>query len=229
MRFTHLVKSSPASFGYMLLLFVLPFFSSSVILYFTVQHEGDINNFQALHWLVFYLLSCLTMAFALTHTTFIALLSGYFLGWWSFIFIVPAYLFASLIGYLTASKIDHGKLMHILNEKKGVQAIRKNLKESEFKVIFFARLSPVLPFAVMNALLAVLKADLKIYLYAGFAGMLPRTLLFTWTGSQAREIRQLLENPHQDNLVRISFIILLAVSFWGLYYFIRKSFKSADS
>jgi hypothetical protein len=48
--------------------------------------------------------------------------------------------------------------------------------------------------------------------------MIPRTLLAVWTGSQAKEIRKLLENPNEGSLQKILIIILLVVSVGGIIY-----------
>jgi uncharacterized membrane protein YdjX (TVP38/TMEM64 family) len=166
------------------------------------------------------------MALAMTHTTFIALISGYFLGWKSIPFIAVSYFIASLIGYMLAQKLDKGKFMSSLEKIPGVDQIAANLKKKEVSIIIFARLSPVLPFAMMNVLLSYLNAELKRFLFAGFLGMIPRTLLFIWIGSQANYIKDLLLNPGSDKWVQISFAALLIFSVLGLFYIFMKAIKT---
>jgi uncharacterized membrane protein YdjX (TVP38/TMEM64 family) len=168
------------------------------------------------------------MALGLTPTTFIALLSGYFLGIKAIPFVILSYFVASIIGYYLAKKMDQGKFMSSLQGIPGITNIVGNLKKKEVSVIILARISPALPFAMMNMLLSYLRADFKKFLWAGFAGMLPRTLLFIWIGSQGDNIRALLQNSSDDKLVKISFILLLLVSVLGLFYIIMKAAKNAQ-
>ena len=95
-------------------------------------------------WTIVYVFACFTMAFALTPTTFVALLSGYFLGWIAFFPLAISYWVASLIGFSIANKIDDGRLSAYIQQKPKVQALLQNLQTNEFKIIFLARLSPVL-------------------------------------------------------------------------------------
>ena len=44
--------------------------------------------------------------------------------------------------------------------------------------MILVRLSPVLPFSIMNLLMPALNIRLSVFLLAGFVGMLPRTLFF---------------------------------------------------
>src|SRR6185437_2577144 len=107
---------------------------------------------------------------------------------------------------------DKGRFFNVITSFKGADRIITNLKKDEAKVIFFARLSPVLPFAMTNALLSFLHANLFKLLFAGFWGMLPRTILFVWIGSNAAYIKDALEHPQENTPEKILFIFLLITS-----------------
>lgn len=158
------------------------------------------------------------MAFALTPTTFVALLSGYFLGWNALIPMSIAYLSASYIGYKAASQIDKGSFLSGISKNPKFADAIERLRSGQLKVIILSRLSPVLPFAVMNVVLAMLKVDLRKLIWGGFVGMLPRTALAVFAGSQGRNIRQLLENPNENALIQAGLIGLTIASIGGLVY-----------
>ncbi|MBC7921499.1 MAG: VTT domain-containing protein, partial [Ferruginibacter sp.] len=179
--------SNSSSLLYAFLLGLLPLFFSSTVTYYAIRYEPHVRNFDTPAWVGFYVLSSLTMAFALTPTTFIALLSGYFLGWLSILPVSVSYLAASWIGYRAAQRLDGGRFMRNLPRKERAEKLVSNLKNNEFGLIVMARLSPVLPFAVTNVLLSLSGASLRTFLTAGFIGMLPRTMLSIWVGSQARQ------------------------------------------
>jgi uncharacterized membrane protein YdjX (TVP38/TMEM64 family) len=228
MALVQVLKNNKFSFGLLLLLLILPVLISSSLVVLAVKYDAAIRNFSLISWCFFYFCACFTMAFAMTPTTFIALLSGYFLGLKAIPFVIISYFIASIMGYFLAMKVDKGRFMTSLQGIPGVSNIASNLKKKEVSVIILARISPALPFAMMNMLLSYLGADFKKFLWAGFIGMLPRTILFIWIGSQGDNIRVLLENPEDNNLAKLSFILLLLVSVLGLFYVGMKAVKNSD-
>jgi uncharacterized membrane protein YdjX (TVP38/TMEM64 family) len=228
MGVVQVLKTNKFSFSLLLILLILPFLVSSTIIYLALEYDQVIQNFVFWQWCLFYLATCFTMAFAMTPTTFIALLSGYFLGWKAIPFIAVSYFFASLLGYLLAKKLDRGRFMSSIEKIPGVERIALNLKKRESSIIFFARISPVTPFAMMNVLLSYLNADLKKFLFAGFLGMLPRTLLCIWIGAQAKYIKDVLQNPHANQMELVGFAALLIFSVVGLFYVVMRAIKSQE-
>ena len=203
----------------------MPLLVSSSISYWVITHEQEIQNFTFQNWTIAFIFACFTMAFALTPTTFIALLSGYFLGWQAFIPVGITYWIASFLGYKAAQMIDGGRFIRILSEKPKVKQILENLQKDEFKIILLARLSPVLPFAVTNVLFSFLGTKLRNFLTAGFLGMLPRTILSIWIGTQAQEIKRLIEHPSEGNISKFLILGLIGGSILGLGYFVKKAIK----
>jgi uncharacterized membrane protein YdjX (TVP38/TMEM64 family) len=228
MALVQVLKNNKFSFGLLLLLLILPLLISSSLVVLAVKYDAAIRNFDLTSWCLFYFCACFTMALAMTPTTFIALLSGYFLGLKAILFVIVSYFVASIMGYFLAKKIDKGRFMASLQGIPGVSKIAGNLKKKEVSVIILARISPALPFAMMNMLLSYLGADFKKFLWAGFIGMLPRTILFIWIGSQGDNIRVLLENPEDNNIAKLSFILLLLISVLGLFYVGMKAVKNSD-
>jgi uncharacterized membrane protein YdjX (TVP38/TMEM64 family) len=215
------------SIVYAILLGVLPLVFSSTLTVWVVRHEVEIRVFGTGTWVLVYAASVLTMAFALTPTTLVALLSGYFLGWASVGPVVLGYAMASLLGYLTARRLDGGQLLGYLSRKPNVRPVLDRLRADEFRVIFFARLSPVLPFAVTNVLFSFGGTSLRNFLLAGFLGMLPRTLLSIGVGTQGRRLRELLDNPSGASAAEWAVVGLVLVSLGGLAWVLRRAVKRA--
>ena len=203
----------------------MPLLVSSSVSYWVITHEQEIQHFTFQNWVIAFIIACFTMAFALTPTTFVALLSGYFLAWQAFIPVAITYWVASFLGFKTAQMIDGGRFLKILSEKPKVKQVLENLQKDEFKIILLARLSPVLPFAVTNVLFSFSGTKLRNFLTAGFLGMLPRTILSIWIGTQAQEIRKLIEHPSEGNLTQFLILGLIGGSILGLGYFIKKAIK----
>ena len=217
------IKKNSFILFYTFFLGLVPLVASSSISYWVILHEAEIHSYSLATCMGLVILSCLTMAFAFTPTTFVALLGGYFWGWASVVPLAISYFVASFIGYRAAGFIDGGNFMkNLLQQKPKAGELIEKLKQDEFKIILFARLSPVLPFAVTNVLFSFSKTKMRNFLTAGFIGMLPRTLLSVWLGSQAKEIKRLIEHPSEGAVSQFAFMGLILVSVFGLVWVAKK-------
>ncbi|MBX9853163.1 MAG: VTT domain-containing protein [Cytophagaceae bacterium] len=215
-----IVKMNKTAIVTLCISIILPFISSSIIISYMIKYETQIMSYSLFEWIVFYACATLTMAFSLTHTTFVSTASGFFLGWASIPFVILSYMGACLLGYLLGIFVDKGEMMEkIMNSSKG-QIIASELRKNELKIIIFSRLSPVLPFGMMNLLLSYLKADIKKYFSGSFIGMAPRTLLFIWLGTQAQQLMLAFRGNTDKNYINIIIIFLLIGSAIGLFYYI---------
>lgn len=199
---------------------VIPLIFSSVLTITIITHENTVSAFNLQDWILVTIICCITSTFAFTPPTLLALIFGYFIGWNA---IVPVFLlnmFAIFLVNIITKRIDGNKFKAYLSDNKKINNILENIRKEELKFIFFTKLSPVLPFALTNFVFALSGAKLKNILLGGFFGMIPRTLLAVWTGSQAKEIRRLLENPNEGSLQKILIILLLVVSVGGILYYI---------
>jgi len=102
----------------------------------------------------------------------------------------------------------------------------ENLRKDEFWVIFFCRLSPALPFAMMNVFLSFMKVKMKNYVGGSLLGMLPRTLLSVWIGTQANDILRMLKGKEEPDAGKFLVIFLLVFSVLGLYWLVMRAVKS---
>ena len=184
----------------------------------------DLNAWQML---AFFMVASFTMAFALTPTTFVALISGFFLGWVGFPGVVISYGIAAFFGYKVAQLIDHGRMTAFINHFPKAAMVMDELKNHSWELILLARISPVLPFAFMTFVLSIIKVPLKKFLLASMAGMLPRTLFFFWVGTQASDLLNLLKDPNEGIFGKVLLIGLVIISIFGLYYLLNNAIKKA--
>jgi len=221
-----LTRKNTVTLIYSLLLGLLPLVGSSLVAYEVLKYESELRQVSPFFWILFYAAAALTMAFALTPTTFVALLSGFMLGWVSLPPLCLSYLAAAWIGYQSLSRLDNGSLLQFLSQKPEVRAFMQRLQAGSLGVIVLARLSPVLPFALMNAVFALVKIPLRPFLRGSFIGMLPRTVLSVWAGTQVQQLRTLLDNPNESLAWRIGLIVLTLVSVAGMGYGLQKMWKA---
>ena len=222
-----LIRENRSTLVSLFLLIAVPVVASSFLIYFFYEHQQAFMNLHFWQMLVFFLVASLTMAFALTPTTFVALISGFFLGWEGFPGVVVSYGIAALIGYKVAQLIDHGRMTAFINHFPKAAIVMEELKNHSWELILLSRISPVLPFAFMTFVLSIIKVPLKKFLVASMAGMLPRTLFFFWVGTQASDLLELLQDPNEGVFGKVLLIGLVVISLFGLYYLLNNAIKKA--
>lgn len=198
------------------LLSIAPLLTSSFITYEVLANEPILAQLSATQWSLITLLCVLTSAFALTPPTFLALVFGYFLGWRALFPLFALNMAAILFVNVGVHWLDQDRLRRQLEQNPRVQQVLERIRQEELKFIFFTKLSPVLPFAVTNLVFALSGARLRNVMLGGFLGMVPRTALAIWAGSQARELQILLQNPNGANWTQWVVIGLVLVSVAGL-------------
>ena len=224
-----LVSNNRKALGGLGLLSLMPLLFSSLIATLLIQHESAFLMLEWSQWLPLFLLSTITMALAMTPSTFIALVCGYFIGWEGAPVMALSYLLASALGYRAGLLLDGGRFLNSVQSHPKVRAFLSELTLKDWPLMFLVRLSPVLPFSVMNLLMPVLKIRFRVFLTAGFIGMLPRTLFSIWLGIQAKGLIELLQSSYDGKAVSILLILLTIISVAGLVLlFLRISRKLLD-
>lgn len=204
----------------------MPLTFSSLLGWTIYENETAITAFSTMQWGLFFLVTILTMAFALTPTTVIALVSGYFLGYFAIFPLLITYSLASIIGYYISTPL--GKRFHTtLHEAYPTldQLIEKTTTTSPSAFAFFCRISPILPFAVMNVVLPFIGIKFKPFFWGGMAGMLPRTTLAVVTGSVASNLVSIMKHPNNTSYMQIGFAVLLVISIFGFILLFKRFTK----
>ena len=205
---------------------IIPLVFSSALTVAVISHENLVLSFGWQPWALITAVCCLTSTFAITPPTLLALIFGYFIGWAALLPIFMLNMVAIFLVNIITKQIDGDRFRSYLSDNQQISDILKNIQRQELKFIFFTKLSPVLPFALTNFVFALSGAKLRNILLGGFLGMIPRTILAVWTGLQAKEIKQLLENPNEGSTQKVLIIILFVVSVGGiLYYILPKKVK----
>ncbi|HEX8425129.1 TVP38/TMEM64 family protein [Hymenobacter sp.] len=211
----------------MFLLVALPVVGSSSLSYVLYRNQALLEHLTFGQSLLYFSLIAFTMAFAITPTTFVALVTGFYLGWAGLPGMVLAYALAALVGYQVAASLDHGKMLQFLHHFPKADAVMRELKHDSWQLIILTRISPVLPFALMTFVLAVMRVDRRRFLLASVVGMLPRSLFFYWLGTKAQDVFSLLKDPDTGTAGKLLVIGLVAVSLFGLYFLFNRALKRA--
>ncbi|WP_223651753.1 TVP38/TMEM64 family protein [Hymenobacter psoromatis] len=218
MAFLHeLFQKNFSTFLTMSLLLAVPLLGSAAVLGLLAERPTLLQHLNLAQSLLYFALAGLTMALALTPTTFVAIISGYYFGWAGLPGMVAAYALAAALGYELARRLDHGKLRAVLHHFPKAEAVLAELQSQSWSLIILTRLSPVLPFALMTFVLAIVGVARQRFLAASVLGMLPRSLFFYWLGTKAPAVLALLHDPDEGTASKLVLIGLVVASLFGLY------------
>jgi len=209
------------------LLVAVPLLGSSAGLVLLYERPGLLRGLSLGQRLLYFGAVALTMALALTPTTFVAILTGYYFGWAGLPGMVLAYALAAALGYELAGRLDHGKLRATLAHFPKAEAVLGELQSQSWPLIVLTRLSPVLPFALMTFVLALVGVPRRRFLLASVLGMLPRSLFFFALGTQANDVLALLRDPDQGLASKLVLLGLVAASLAGLYVLFNRALQRA--
>jgi uncharacterized membrane protein YdjX (TVP38/TMEM64 family) len=219
------------SIGMVILSALLPILASAGITVLLLYFESELLVWNFWQWLVLYLGVSILMGFALMPTTLMAFLTGYFLGFEGTPLMITSYLIASYVGYQLGLFLEGKKIHKNILEKPKINRFLASLKEKSWKLIILVRLSPVLPFSVMNLVLSAIRFPIKIFLIGSFIGMMPRTLFAIYVGTRAQNLKSLIENKTTTDFPYSEIIIisLTLITIFGIGRMVRNSMKEVDS
>jgi len=209
-------------FLYLIWMGALPLISSSVLGYYAISNPDFFQSLRGIDLLVFWCLAIFIMGLAFSPTTFFALFTGYIWGLNGIIPLIIAYSIASLLGFFVAKLLKGDAILSFIKSKFKTASFLDHVQSNSFSWVFLARLSPVFPFAITNAIMAFLGVSASKFFIAGTLGMLPRTLLAVWTGMQAKSIEYLWSNPpiaHWQDFVSLALLVLSGA---GMFYLAKK-------
>ncbi len=222
-------KGIPLPIIISILMTIIPLLATSILTAWAISNENYLATWGVATWIIVTLLLTITSTIALTPPTFLALVYGYFLGLAAIPYLIVLNLAAIGLVFCFASFFDAGTtLPYLLKVFPKAKPLLDRFYKNQLKIIFFAKLSPVLPFAVTNMFFAISGAKFKQVLLGGTLGMIPRTVLAVWVGSEARDIQYLLENPNEDLASKILILFLILLSTFGIGYFLKNN-RSAQN
>jgi uncharacterized membrane protein YdjX (TVP38/TMEM64 family) len=95
--------------------------------------------------------------------------------------------------FLLARTLLRDWVTRAVSHRPEFQAIDAAVAKEGFKVVLLTRLSPVLPFNLLNFAFGLTKVSLRDYLLASWIGMLPGAVLYTYIGTTIKNLADL--NP----------------------------------
>jgi uncharacterized membrane protein YdjX (TVP38/TMEM64 family) len=105
--------------------------------------------------------------------------------------ISPLSVAAASIAFLLGRTLARGIVERRIAGDARFSAIDRAVGESGFRIVLLLRLSPVIPFNLLNYALGLTRVRFGTFLLASFIGMLPGTFLYVYLGSAATSAAQL--------------------------------------
>lgn len=116
----------------------------------------------------------------------LTLVAGFVYGpLWGLALASPSSVAGATCAFLLGRTLLSGVLARRFERAPRVDAVRRALEHEGFTIVLLLRLSPVIPFAVLNYLLSLTRVRLSHYVGGSFLGMLPATAVYAYLGSIA--------------------------------------------
>jgi len=223
------LRANRHSFLVSVIAILLPILGSLLSLYIIFSYP-EVTEWIKDYSTLFFIGTAFTMAILLTPTTFIASLSGFLFSLSSLVYVVPAYLLASLLGYMFGRNLDKGRLLKSMVDMDNKELLKNTVESNPFWFVILCRISPILPFGLMNLLLPAFGVKIKEFILAGTLGMLPRTVLFVWLGSAAQNLVEALSTGNGDIGFKFYMTAILVIfSSFGLLYLFKRKLRQLKS
>ena len=217
-------KSNPAVALALIWVSLIPSICSLFLVPLAVSYLSilELIDFTSLFTILVFICSAtLLMGLALMPTTLFAALSGFLFGWQAFIWVVVGYTLVMLLGYAWGKKLSGNSLEIILQQYPKAKDLLLKKEGKMGELVFFVRLSPVIPFALSNLLFSLIKSGWKKLVVFGTLGMLPRTTLVFFSGTIASNIYGAIQQEGVSGKGWV-FIALLVLSIWGIWRFFKQ-------
>lgn len=111
---------------------------------------------------------------------------------WGTLLVSPLSVTGATLAFIIGRYFARGWVAKKIEGRPRFSAIDDALADGGLKVVILLRLSPVLPFNLLNYGLSVSRVSLGSYVLGSFLGMLPGTALFVYLGSLLTSAGQLL-------------------------------------
>jgi uncharacterized membrane protein YdjX (TVP38/TMEM64 family) len=172
---------------------------------------------------------CLTLA--LMPSIVMAALAGALFGLPGLLPAVTSYLLACIAAFEIVRRSARPAVQAAVRRSSRGRAILEEFQQATLRIIILSRLSPGLPFALMNVVLGVSPVARSTYVWGTLLGMLPRTLIWVAVGAAARPglaaLREGQIPSTPEGILGLALPILAAVGVVGLSWYGGKAIRRA--
>ncbi len=117
---------------------------------------------------------------------------------WGTLLVSPVSVLAATVSFLLARFVARAWVSRKVARDPRFTAIDAAVGESGFRIVALLRLSPVLPFNLMNYALGLTRVRLRDYVLGSWLGMLPGTVMYVYLGSLITSATELASGARPD-------------------------------
>jgi uncharacterized membrane protein YdjX (TVP38/TMEM64 family) len=170
-----------------------------------LQLAGAIRGAGAVGVLIFIAIYAVSTV-ALLPGSLLTLVAGFAYGpFWGLAVASPASVIGATLAFGLGRTVLRGWVTRRLDGLPRARAIDRAVGRQGFKLVLLLRLSPLVPFNLLNYALSLTSVPAGRYVAASFVGMLPGTLLYVYLGSLATTAAGLGTAASQQSSLRLAF------------------------
>jgi uncharacterized membrane protein YdjX (TVP38/TMEM64 family) len=144
----------------------------------------------------------------------LAIGAGLIFGLWrGFLVAMAGKMLGGATAFLIARTLARERIARLVANDPYLRAVDRAVGREGFKIVALSRLSPLLPFGIMNFTFGATRIGFFSYLAASTLGGIPMTLLFAYMGSVARSFAEIAsEGGAPVGLRRVLIVVGLALT-----------------
>jgi uncharacterized membrane protein YdjX (TVP38/TMEM64 family) len=127
---------------------------------------------------------------------------------WGLAIASPASVTGATCAFLLGRTLLRDWAAHKVGGSARARAIEAAVDREGFKLVLLLRLSPLVPFNLLNYVLSLTSVRPGTYVLASFVGMLPGTLLYVYLGSLAPAAAELSSAAQGDGAARTTLYVI---------------------
>ncbi len=121
----------------------------------------------------------------------------------------PASVLGATLAFVLGRRFFRDRIQRKIASQPRFAAIDRAVEKNAFKMILLLRLSPLVPFSLLNYALGLSNVRLSTYTLASFIGMLPGTFMYVYLGSLITNLSELATGTTPDGGASQGFL------YWG--------------
>ena len=114
----------------------------------------------------------------------------------------------AVAAFVVARRVAHQAIARRLAGRPMLAAIDRAVDTEGFKIVLLTRLSPLLPFNVLNYAFGLTSVPLRTYAFASWIGMLPGTVMYVYLGTAAKSLAAVLSGETRRSTAQQTMFII---------------------
>ncbi|KAL0483407.1 hypothetical protein AKO1_014601 [Acrasis kona] len=119
-------------------------------------------------------------------------------------------LLGASMSFLLGRSLLRGPIKRRIQQNPKFNAIDKAIAVDGWKVVLLLRLTPLLPFNLLNYALALTSVTFSAYVQASWVGMTPGIILFLYIGTTVMDFADIITNKASENSLGMRIALLLS-------------------